>query len=119
MFAVECLLFYVKKEHTHESESVVTLQNCMADLQDESDSFSGTLLTSSGDGNQFPFVDVEDYAEYDVVVVDNPWPSSSAIIQPGPAISCVFVCVHVMHIGQISRVFCHTVCLSTELFGLL
>lgn len=109
MFEVECLHFYVKKEHSHDFDSVVTLQNCMADLQDESDSFSGTL-TSSGDDIQCQFVDCDQFAEYAFNVVA--WPSSSGIIQPNPAVSCVFVCVHVMHSGQISRVSCH--CLSVH-----
>jgi hypothetical protein len=44
-------------------------------------------------------------------------PSTSAVIKPEPAVSCVS---GIMHSGQISRVSCHTVCLclSTESFVL-
>jgi hypothetical protein len=90
MFAIECLLFCVKREHAHESESVVTLQNCTANLRDESGLFSGTCSTSSEDGNQFIFVKVEEASvEFEPEVKEDPWPSTSEIIQPEPAVSCV------------------------------
>ena len=106
-------LFYVMREHTHDFESVVTLQNCMAILRDECGSCTGTCQTSSGDGNQFLFVNVEEFV--DIEVEEDP--STSAVIKPEPAVSCVS---GIMHSGQISRVFCHTVCLclSTESFVL-
>jgi translation elongation factor P/translation initiation factor 5A len=69
----------------------------------------GSCQTSSGDGNQFLFVNVEEFT--DIEVEEDP--STSVVIKPEPAVSCVS---GIMHSGQISRVSCHTVslCLSTE-----
>ena len=90
MFATECVLFQVMKEHTCDFESVVTLQNYMAVLQDKCGSYTGTCQTSSGDGNQSCFVNAEGFT--DIEVEEDPRPSTSAVIQTEPAVSCVSVC---------------------------
>jgi len=64
----------------------------MADLRDESGPFCGTCPTSSGDGIQFAFVNVEDFAEFDLEVAEDPLSSTSAIIQTDPIVSCVCPC---------------------------
>ena len=77
--------FHVIREHSHDFKSVVTLQNCMAILRD----VLGSCQTSSGDENQFLFVNADKFTDIEV--------------------SCIS---GIMHRGQISRVACHTVCLS-------
>ena len=61
--------------------------------------------TSSGDGNQFLFVNAEEFTDIEV----EEHPSTSAFIKPESVVSCVS---GIMHSGQISGVACHTVCLS-------
>jgi len=92
MFAIEWLLFYVKTEDTHDAECVATLHKCIVDLRDESGPFCGTCQTSSGDENQFTFVNVENFVEFDLEVEEDPLSSTSAIIQPEPLVSCVCPC---------------------------
>ena len=85
----------------------MTLQNCMGVLRDECGSCTGTCQTLPGDGNQFLFVNAEEFT--DIKVEEDPKPITSAVIQPEPAVSCVS---SVTHSEQISRVSCHTACLS-------
>jgi translation elongation factor P/translation initiation factor 5A len=89
----------------------------MAVLRDECGSCTGTYQTLSGDGNQFLFVNAEEFT--DIEVEEDPKPTTSAVIHPEPAVSCVS---SVTHSGQMFRLSCHaaclSVCLSTESFGL-
>jgi len=87
------------REHTHDFESVVTLQNSRGVLQDECGSCIGTCQTLCGD----EFTDIK--------VEEDPKPSTSASIQHEPVVSCVSSDTHG---GQISRLFCHTACLSVH-----
>jgi len=84
--------FHVVREHSHDFKSVVTLQNCMAILRDE----LGSYQTSSGDGNQFLFVNAEEFT--DIEVEEDP--STSAVIKPEPAVSCVSVYVALYIVGR-------------------
>ena len=84
-----CPLSCNKRAHTHDFESVLTLQNCMAVLRDECGSRTDTCQTSSGDGNQFLFVNAEDFM--DIEVEEDPKPSTSAVIKPEPVVSFVSV----------------------------
>jgi hypothetical protein len=104
------------REHTHDFESVVTLQNCVAVLRNECDLCTDTCQTSSGDGNQFLFVNAEEFR--DIEVEEDPKPSTSSVIKPEAVVSCVPVCVR--HYAQCANIHsCLSHCLSTELFGLL
>jgi len=73
----------------------------MAILRDE----LGSCQTLSGDGNQFLFVNADDFT--DIEMEEDP--STSTVIKPEPAVSCVS---GIMHSGQISSVSCHAACLS-------
>jgi hypothetical protein len=66
---------------------MVILQSCLDVLRGEQESFS----TSSGDGNQFGFVNFDD----DLVIKkeEDPEPTTSTAIKNDPLVSCMF-CVY-------------------------
>lgn len=86
--------FQVIREHSHDFKSVVTLQNCMAILRDELRS----CQRSSRDGNQFLFVNAEEFT--DIEVEEDPKPITSAVIKPEPAVSCVSVYLALCIVGR-------------------
>jgi hypothetical protein len=72
--------------------------------------------TSAGDGNQFLFVNIEEFA--DMEVEEEPKPTTSPVMNTQPAVSFMPCVCPVLCSGQISSVACHSVCLCTEAFGL-
>jgi hypothetical protein len=67
---------------------MVILQSCLDVLRGEQQSFAETCSVSSGDGNQFVFVNVDDHAV--IEQQEDPEPTTSTAIKNDPLVSCMF-----------------------------
>jgi hypothetical protein len=75
---------------------MVILQNCLDVLIGEQESCAETC-SSSGDGNEFGFVNDDDDDDDDTVIKqqEDPEPTTSTAIKNDPLVSCMF-CVYQM-----------------------
>jgi hypothetical protein len=60
MCVMNCVLFHVKSEHSHDCKSLMVLQSHMDILKDEPGSCDETSVTSSDDGSQVIGIKVEE-----------------------------------------------------------
>jgi hypothetical protein len=64
---------------------------------------------SSDDGNQFVGIKVEDVT--DMKEEEDPWPATSTGIKTEPAVSCIYLCMHVyVHWTNNGLTVCKTRC---------
>lgn len=89
---------------------MVILQTCVDTLRGKHGACTETCPTSSGNGNQFLFVNVDE-----VTVIkeeEDPEPAASPLIKTEPAVSSQSVCIQCYaHCTDIQT--CLSVCLST------
>jgi len=81
--------------------STPILQNCVDMLRGEHGLCTETRSTSSAEGNQFLFVNVDEVT--DIKEEDDPELTTSPVIRAELAVSLKSVCFHFAHIGQRGR----------------
>jgi hypothetical protein len=89
IFVINCVLFHVKREHSHDCKSMMVLQSHMDLLKVEPGSCEETCLMSSGDGNKFLFIKVENVT--DIKEDDDPEPVTAPVIKTEHEVSCICV----------------------------
>jgi hypothetical protein len=83
-------------------------------VRDEYGSCTETSPPSSGEGNQFVFVNVDDVTR--IKQEDDPEPTTSTVIKTDPVVSFMAVCVQCcVYIAQISRNACVRQCVHVFL----
>ena len=84
---MNCVLFFVKREHSHDCKGLMVLQSHMDILKDEPGSCDEACVTSSGDGNQFLFIKVENVT--DIKEEDGTEPLTPPVIKTEHEVSSV------------------------------
>jgi len=79
MCVINCILFHVKSKQSHDCKSLMVLQSHMDVPKDEPGSGDEACVTSSGDGNQFLFIKVENVT--DIKEEDGTEPVTSPVIK--------------------------------------
>jgi hypothetical protein len=87
MVVIIYVLVYVLTEHSYNFKNEAFLQICV----DIHGSCTETCATLSGNGNQFLFVNIDEFA--DIKVEEDPEPATSALIKTEPAVSCLCMSV--------------------------